>query len=214
MLKKKKRLTLSIINKKLDKLLGLEKKELIEEERISKLELLQLDELKQGEERISKIEKQGNSVIDEIEKLEDAEKKIREKIGTHPLKKISYRDAGKSMVGAFVGMLSHFAVLEGVKLSEEITLSRASFLYFVSLLIAILVLYYTGFRKIKDKKLLSLLPLRVILIYVVTIITILIVLLIIGKLENVHFLDVYKAVSVLTMPGIIGACVADLIGGD
>ena len=140
-MKNKKRLSLSDIDKKLDRLIGLEKKELFEE---SKLERNEKIFMKEEEE-----------VINQIEKLEHTERNIRKEIGQHPLKKLSYKDAGKSMVGAFVGLLSHFAVLEGVKFAEEITLRRATFLYFVSLLIAIIVFYYTGFRSIKDVKILE-----------------------------------------------------------
>ena len=199
-MKNKKRLSLSDIDKKLDRLIGLEKKELFEESKLERNEKI--------------FTKKEEEVINQIEKLEHTERNIRKEIGQHPLKKLSYKDAGKSMVGAFVGLLSHFAVLEGVKFAEEITLRRATFLYFVSLLIAIIVFYYTGFRSIKDVKILALLPIRVMLVYVVTLITILFVLFIIGKLDGINILQGYKIISVLTMPAIIGACVADLIGGD
>ena len=213
-MKKIKRDNISELNKKLDKLLGLQKKEIAKESSIERLEKEELKHAVKEEKYLKGLDKEESQVINEIEILENVEKKIKKEISQHPLKKISFRDAGKAMVGAFVGLLSHFAVLEGVKFAEEVTIRRATFLYIVSLFLAFIVLYYTGFRKIKDPKLLFLLPVRLFLIYGVTIITILFVLLIIGKLDGLDFMGVYKTVSVLLMPGIIGAAVADLIGGE
>ena len=73
------------------------------------------------------------------------------------------------------------------------------------------MLYYTGFRKIKDPKLLAILPLRLFLVYSITIIAILITMLVFDTIKQGH---VYSQIAVLSLPAIIGACAADLIGGD
>ncbi len=204
----------SILSKKLDQIMQLQKKQLSSQKKLEALEGEELGIIREEDKEIEDVENTERGILNKIEELESIEKKVRSEVGEHPLRKITYKDVGKSMVGAFVGLVSHYAVLEGVHFSEEISLLRASFMYFVSLMIGLIVLYYTGFRKIKDVKILALLPLRLLVIYCVTLLTIIIVLFVMGKLEGTHFVEIYKAVAALSMPGMIGACVADLIGGE
>lgn len=211
---KKRKKNSSIVNTKLNQIIQLQKKQLETERKIKDLELREIKDVENEESEIQGMEHTEEKILEEVERLEEVEKQIKSEVGKHPLKKITYKDIGKSMVGAFVGLISHYAVLEGVIFAEEISVLRASFLYFVSLIIGLIVIYYTGFRKIKDTKVLALLPLRLIVIYAVTMLSILILLFVIGKLEGLDFIGVYKAVAALSMPAIIGACVADLIGGD
>ncbi len=204
----------SLVSSKLDQIIELQRKQLRGQNKIEDLELKELHGQELEDQELHELEGQEKYILDQVEKLEAVEKQIRIDVGEHPLRKITYKDVGKSMVGAFVGLLSHYAVLEGVLFAHEISIARASFMYLVSLLIGLVVLYYTGFRKIKDIKVLSLLPLRLAIIYGVTLLTIIMVLFIIGKLDGLNFIEIYKTVAALSMPAIIGAAVADLIGGD
>ena len=210
----KKRKKNSLVSRKLDQVIELQKKQLENQDKLKKLELEELEEFKEEDEDIEGLEETEENILKKVEELENIEKKIRQEVVQHPLRKITYKDVGKSMVGAFVGLVSHYAVLEGVHFAETISITRASFMFFVSLMIGLIVLYYTGFRKIRDIRLLSLLPLRLIVIFSSTLFTIILVLFVIGKLDGLHYIEIYKSVAVLSMPGMIGAAVADLIGGE
>lgn len=191
---------------KLDLILELQKKEF----NVIKKENKKLNKIDKEEHKVSALE---NKTLRELEDLKKLEEKIKQEVGEHPLRKITYKDVGKSMIGAFVGMVSHFTVLEGLHFAENVSLSRANFFLFISFLVGIVMIYYTGFRKVKDVRLFAILPFRLFLVYGVTIISILIVLFVFssGHLEQDL---IYRQVAVLSLPAIIGACAADLIGGD
>jgi len=201
------------LDKKLNRILQLQKLQLQNQEKLKNLEKLELQEVEQEEEQIKKINKHDSKMEKELDNLEKLELEIKKQVGEHPLRKITYKDLGKSMIGAFVGIVSHFTVLEGIHYAETITLAKANGFYLVSFLIGLIMLYYTGFRKIKNVKILSFLPARLIFVYLVTIFSILIVLVIIG-FTGYGLIDIYKSISVLMLPAIIGACAADLIGGE
>ncbi|MBS3168115.1 DUF2391 family protein [Candidatus Woesearchaeota archaeon] len=181
----------SDIKSELDQVLSLEKKQIKEDKKVQFLEKKQLNKL------------------EELRKLES---EIKNKVGEHPLRKITYKDIGKSMIGAFVGIVSHYTILEGLHFAGDISILRANSFYLISFFVGLVMLYYTGFRKVKDVRLFAILPIRLFLIYFVVIISCLIAL----YFFNVH-LDwglVYKQVAVLSLPAMIGACAADLIGGE
>ncbi len=191
---------------KLDLILELERRHFKE----TKKEERKLKEVDEEEHELVSLEKKEIAELDELKRLEE---QIKQQVGEHPLRKITYKDVGKSMIGAFVGIVSHFTVLEGVYFAETVSLTRANFFLFISFLVGVVMIYYTGFRKVKDTRLFALLPFRLFLVYAVTIISILIALLVFG---SGHFEQelVYRQVAVLSLPAIIGACAADLIGGD
>jgi len=209
----KKRKKGSSLNNKLNRILQLQQLQLKNQEKLNNLEKLELRGVEYEEEQLREINKHDKNIEDQLKGLEELEQEIKRQVGEHPLRKITYKDLGKSMIGAFVGIVSHFTVLEGIHYAETITLAKANGFYVVSFLIGFIMLYYTGFRKIKNVKILSFLPLRLLLVYLVTIFSILLVLLIIGSTGH-GFLDIYKSISVLMLPAIIGACAADLIGGE
>lgn len=197
---------------KLDLILKLQKKELKEERRIEDLESKQLREVRDLDKEEREVEILEKKQIKELDELKDLELKIKEKVGEHPLRKISYKDVGKAMIGAFIGVVSHYTVLEGLTFAEEISMTKANFFLLISFFVGVIMIYYTGFRKVKDVRLFVILPFRILLVYAVTIIAILIVLLIFG--HNYDSSVIYRQVAVLSLPAIIGACAADLIGGD
>lgn len=206
------------LNKKLDLVLRLEKKHFKEEKEVADLERSQLERLRKEELKLDSIKKEEDQVrrleekqLIELAKLKELERDIAKNVGEHPLRKLTYKDAGRSMIGAFIGIVSHFTVLEGVHFAETVSVLKASFLLLVSFGIGLIMLYYTGFRKIKDVRILAILPLRLFLVYCITILAIIITLFVFGTIEHGN---VYSQVAVLSLPAIIGACAAELIGGD
>lgn len=190
-------------NKKLDLILNLERKELSS----LKDEQSRLKTLKNEESKVKLLEEKQ---LKELENLKKLEREIAREVGEHPLRKLTYKDAGRSMIGAFIGIVSHFTVLEGVHFAENVSPLKASFLFLVSFGIGLIMLYYTGFRKIKDIRILAVLPLRLVFVYAITIIAIIITLFVFGTIDKGN---AYSQVAVLSLPAIIGACAADLIGG-
>src|SRR3990167_5492645 len=98
-MKKKSSSALSRIESKLNQVLSLEKKQLKEEDEVEALEKKQLKE----------VESEGK----ELKKIEEFERQLKKQIGSHPLTKITIRDVSKGLVGAFFGVVSHYAFIEG-----------------------------------------------------------------------------------------------------
>jgi len=192
-MKKKRQPSLEELNKKLDQLLRLEKNQLKEEISVENLERKQIRELNE---------------------IEEIEKQIKSKIGEHPLRKVTYKDLGKALIGAFFGIVSHFAVLEGIHFAENISVFRATGYYFISYFVGFIFLYYTGFRQVKQSKFLILLPIRLTFIYVVMLLAVVSAIYIFSYGDALTFIEVYKQVAVVSLPAIMGASAADLIGND
>jgi len=186
---------LDLINKKLDKILAKENK--------------QLKRQKKGIEEREDIEDLEKEQLKELKKLE---KDFKEKVGSNPLKKITQKDVSKGLIGAFIGVISHFVFIEGVHISESFSLIRIGLMYLVALVVGGIFLYATGFRKVKQIKVLTFLPVRVFVIYTVSLVTIVLVLALFGQFST--FEELYRQVGVLSLPAMIGASAADLIGRD
>src|SRR3989338_10233521 len=178
------------INKKLDKLIRIESD--------------QSEDQEEDSEKIENLEKK------QIKELEELEENLIKEIGDHPIRKITQKDIAKGVIGAFIGVISHFVFVEGVHLAEILSLTRISFMYIVSFFIGAIFLYATGFRKVKQIRVLKFLPLRVTVIYMVSLITISLVLTLFNQYNSIE--ELYRQVGVLSLPAIIGASAADLIG--
>ncbi len=184
---------------------ALEKKQIQEDKRIQQLEIKQT---KKQEKILDLEEKQ----LEELEDIEKLEKEIRDKVTKKPLKKITYKDLGKAAIGAFIGIVSHFTILKGVHFAETISMTKATSFLIVSFLIGMVILYYTGFRRVHTFRILKVMPLRLSIIYLTTIVVIVAVLFIFGAAHDGH--ELYKQVAVASLPAIVGACAADLIGEE
>jgi hypothetical protein len=90
-----------------------------EEEQIIKEEdsVISLEKKELSDE--SAIEKKEDEEIDELKKIENLEQNIKEGLKDSPLKRITYRDVTKGIIGAFFGIVGHFAFVEGTHLSVE-----------------------------------------------------------------------------------------------
>jgi uncharacterized membrane protein len=201
------------LNDKIDTLLErdsqiLEKVKDVEEKeaRIEKTEELE-------DKKEKHVEELENQELIQLKKLEDLEKEVKETVTPHPLTKVTYRDAVKGTIGAFVGIVSHFSFLEGVSHSEHMSGFRATLLLFTSFIIGVLFIYYSGFRKVKQVRIISFIPLRVTLIFFVAISVTVIVFALFGVFDSsTTFSEVYKMVATTSILAMLGAGTADLIG--
>ncbi len=198
--------SLNILNKKMDVVLSSLKSILRKEKEISK------------EEKI--VEKEEEKELSALEKLEKLEREVIHKID-HPLLNLTSKDVFRGGVGAFFGAVTHYTFIYGIKVAEQIDVFRANILFIVSFLIGGIFLYSTGFRKVKDFKILSFLPLRLIVLYAVSLSMSIVVLYLFhpqfqlfNPSSSEMFWESYKQVSTVTLTAILGACTADLIGRD
>ena len=204
----KKKLSLS---QKLDKILQNEEKILKNQDKIlgeeEKIEELERQELK-NEEELEKSEE------DTLKELESLKRQISKNISS-PMKNITKRDMIKGFIGAFVGLMSHFAFTKGADLSTNITVFRASLLYVVAFIIIVLMLYYTGFRNVQKHVVLKFMPLRALVLYSVSIVTIVVVNLLFGKiLISSSLTEYYLLIGTNIILAAMGAGTADLIGRE
>ncbi|MFT4283002.1 MAG: DUF2391 family protein [Candidatus Woesearchaeota archaeon] len=201
------------IDKKLDKIIKLQEKILEKETEIEKeeKELVSLGKKELSEEdEILKAEKEE---LEELKKIEVLEKDILKASKSSTLKKVTYRDITKGMIGAFFGIMGHFAFVKGTSIAKELSMARASGLFIASFGLLIIFLYFAGFKKINDKLIMKFLPLRAVVIYLSAIFTIFIVLLLYGNITvDTNFADVYKAVGAISILAVLGAATADLVG--
>jgi len=206
--------TLSEINKKLDSLLRGQKK-IIEEEKFlekeeTKIEKLEREELAK-ENVIEKLEEKESS---ELEKLQKLEEEVKKQVLPHPLKKITSKDLARGAIGALFGAVAHYTFIYGLKVAENITLTRAIILFILSFVIGGIFLYATGFRKIKDPKIMAFLPVRLLILYATAVVMSVLVLWFFEPGFGSSFEYSFRQASTITLIAVIGACTADILGKE
>lgn len=212
---------LNDIDNKISAVLGVEKNILNEEKRVEqKEESIKKEESEvEGEEkRLEKIEekteKTSEKEDEDLKKLEQLEQDIKKEVGAHPLAKITLRDIVKGLVGAFVGLAVHYTFTYGVEISQRIDLARITLLYVLAFFIGLLFIYATGFRKIKDPKILMFMPLRLMVLYTTALVMSIVVLFVFYPEFGKDLITSYKMVGGVLLAAVIGSCTADLIGKD
>jgi len=203
---------LSKIVKNQEKILGIEKKLLEKENKVEDEESAILKEerleLKEENEDFKENLKEEN-LIEDLEKLDE---RILKNINSK-VRKITKKDVFKGFIGAFVGVVSHFSFMEAFHIAPHLDILQSTFLYVLSFLIIVIMLYYTGFKDVKKKLLFNLFPLRATLLFVISIVTIIFVYFIFGNLETpITFINLYDSVAPSMILATIGAGTADLIG--
>src|SRR3989338_6045330 len=178
------------------KINGIEKKE----EEIEKKEAAIITEEK-------KIEK-------ETEKVEKLEKDIKREVTAKPLTKFNMKDLNKGIIGAFIGVVAHFAFIYGKEIAKDISTTRATILILFSYLLIIILMYETGYREIKEKRLLGILPKRATAIYLTSVVIILVIFLLFNQINLSDITGTYKQIAVTSVLAALGAGTADLIGRD
>ncbi len=190
-----------------NQILAEEKKLEIRGERLEQLEKTEI----RHEKKVEAIE---HSEMDELKKLEKLEKDLK-KSSLHPLTRVTYRDVIKGFIGAFAGIVGHFAFVYGTKISHDLSMTKAHFLFILSLAMVIIFIYFSGFRRVKEIRHTKFLPLRAIVIYITALVTIVFVLWIYGFVDSLGtFQDIYKSVAAISILAMLGAGAADLIGRE
>ncbi|MBW2968604.1 hypothetical protein KY314_00605 [Candidatus Woesearchaeota archaeon] len=170
-----------------------------------------LKRLEQGQIKELIEEKEQTEDIEELKALEKQIAAITEK---HPLRRITIRDLAKGSLGAFIGVVAHYTFIYGIKVAEHIDMVRATILFPLAFILGGVFLYATGYRKIRVKKIIWFLPVRLVILYLISIITATLVLLLFLPEFMHNFTEAYKQLAAVTLTAMIGACVADLIGGN
>ena len=213
------------VNDKLNQIIALQKRLLKEEgvvekeeEQLEKIERVTEFEAQNENRNINKLESEilsgEKKEEDELSKLEALEREIKSEVGEHPLSRITLKGILKGLVGAFVGLAVHYTFTYGVEISESLTTGRAAFLYLLSFIVGIVFIYFTGFRKIKDPKILMFIPVRLFVLYLASIAMSIIVLYIFYPTFGHDFFESFKMVGGVLLAAIVGACTADLIGKE
>ena len=196
------------INEKLDLILDNQKKIILNEKKImgeeEKIEIYEKTKINE-EQTVIKDEKE---IIDELNKLE---KEIKKTI-SNPIKNITQKDIIKGFIGAFIGVMSHFAFSKAIDIAQDLSFLRATILYLVAFIIILVMLYYTGFRAVEKNLALKFMPIRALVLYTVSIFTIIFVYVLFGKIYFTSFTEIYILVSASIILAVMGAGTADLIG--
>ena len=189
---------------------------------------LNLAEEKKIEEKINGVEKKEEEIEEkeaaiiteekriekETEKVEKLERDIKREVTARPLTKFSMKDLNKGIIGAFIGVVAHFAFLYGKEIAKDISTARATILIIFSYLLIIILMYETGYREIKEKRLLGILPKRATAIYLTSVVIILVIFLLFNQINLLDITGTYKQIAVTSVLAALGAGTADLIGRD
>ena len=146
---------------KLDEIITLNKKILKNQQKVLKNQKILQDAEEKDLASDQKLLKAEKEELEDLEELKNLEKDIKKELKSSPLKRVTLRDISKSIIGAFIGIMGHFAFFYGIKIAHEISMMRASLLYLVSFLIGSMFIYYSGYREIKESKSLKFIPLRI-----------------------------------------------------
>lgn len=197
------------LNEKLDLIIQNQNKILKNEQAILGKE----DEIENLEKQDLIQDKKANQTEEEtLQALENMTKSLNKSI-SKPLKLVTKRDIFKGFIGAFVGVMGHFAFSKAADIAEKLSMYQTSILYVVAAIMIVIMLYYTGFRNIEKQIVLKFMPLRAITLYTVSIFTIIFVNLIFGKIHfPIEFTEIYKLVGASIILAVMGAGTADLLG--
>ena len=173
------------------------------------------------EKKEEEIEKKETAIISEekkiekeTEKVQKLEKEIKKEVTQKPLTKFNVKDLNKGIIGAFIGVVAHFAFIYGKEIAKSISATRATVLFVFSYLLIIILMYETGYREIKEKRWLGILPIRATVIFLTSIMVILIIFFLFNQINLSDLTGLYKQIAVTSVLASLGAGTADLIGRD
>ena len=175
-----------------------------------------IEDIEKREEGIEKkeglIAKEEKKLEKETEKVELLERDIKKEVTIKPLTKFNIKDLNKGIIGAFIGVVAHFAFVYGKEVAKQITATRATILIIFSYLLVIILMYETGYRDIKEKRLFSILPVRATVIFLTSIIVVFIIFFLFNQIDLSDLGGLYKQIAVTSVLASLGAGTADLIG--
>ncbi len=178
-----------------------------------KLDRLQKEEEKiEGKEDV--IESMERKIENEAEKVEKLEKGIKSDLKEKPLRKISFKDVNKGIIGAFIGVVAHYAFIYGREIAKDISMTRATILIIFSYFLIIILMYETGYREIREKRIWNIIPKRASVIYLTSIIVIIFIFFLFNQLDFSNWELLYREIAVTLVLASVGAGTADLIGKD
>ncbi len=161
-------------------------------------------------------EKKMEHKIEEVEQkesqIEIEEKKIEKEIAQKPLTTFNFRDLNKGIVGAFIGVVAHFGFVYGSVLADKITTARAGLLLVFSYMLIVVLMYETGYRDIKEKRLLGILPKRATFIFITSIIVVAAIFFLFNMVDLKDPVGFFKQIAVTSVLASLGAGTADLLG--
>src|SRR3989344_3309201 len=166
------------------------------------------------EQKETAIITQEKKIEKETEKVEKLEKDIKKEVAARPLRKFTIKDLNKGIIGAFIGVVAHFAFIYGKQIASDITIVRATILLVFSYILIIILMYETGYREIREKRLLGILPKRATAIYITSLVMIPIIFFLFNQLDISNMAELYKQIAVTSVLSSVGAGTADLIGRD
>src|SRR3989338_2999050 len=166
------------------------------------------------EKKESAIQAQEKKVEAETEKVERIEKRIEQQVTPKPLKALKFTDINKGIVGAFIGVVAHYAFIYGREIAKDISTTRATLLIIFSYFLIIILMYETGYRQIKEKWILRIIPKRATVIYLTSIVVIIFIFFLFNQLDFSNPGRLYREIAVTLVLASVGAGTADLIGKD
>ena len=164
------------------------------------------------EQKEAQIAKEEKKLEKEAQKVEGLEKKIERDVVQKPLTSFNFMDLNKGIVGAFIGVVAHFGFIYGKAIAQYISVPRATLLIVFSYLLIIILMYETGYREIKEKRLLGILPKRATIIYITSLIVVVLIFFLFNLIDLSDPIGLYKEIAVTSVLASVGAGTADLIG--
>ncbi|HLC60281.1 MAG TPA: hypothetical protein VJJ52_02525 [Candidatus Nanoarchaeia archaeon] len=175
-----------------------------------------VDDVKKEEKQLEKKEislmTEEKKIEKEEKKVEYLEKKISKEVETKPLTRFNFKDLNKGIIGAFIGVVAHFGFIYGKAIAQYITMTRATVLFIFSYALIIMLMYETGYRDIKEKRLLGILPRRATFVYFTSIVVVIVIFYLFNMLDWTDLGGLYKEIAVTSVLASVGAGTADLIG--
>ena len=194
------------IKKKLEKIDGAQSKIFALQKKLLKKE----EEILKLEKKIYVAEKKNLTLHNKFDKtnfskLFDKNRKITTRT--------NYKDVVKAIIGAFFGIMGHFAFAKGIDIASNHSYLRSSFLLLTAFMILILFIYFSGFRQVRIRYFLKLFPVRATVIYISALFTVIFVLLLYGVIDfNTPFKEIYNNVAAISILAVLGAGTSDLLG--
>lgn len=166
------------------------------------------------EKKEGKIASEEKKIEKETAKIQKTEEEIKKDVAPKPLSKFNIKDINRGIIGAFIGVVAHFAFIYGKEIAKGISTTRATVLIIFSYVLIIILMYETGYREIKEGRILGILPIRATVIFLTSIAVILVIFFLFNQVSVGDFTGLYKQIAVTSVLAALGAGTADLIGND
>ncbi len=177
-----------------------------------------IDEIKEEVEDTGKdvdeIKEDVDDIKEEVVEITKKQNTILKKISAQLLpSEFNFNDVAQQIVGAII-LSSPLAVTEEVwNLAKELDPARIMVIIGITLLFDILLIYYTAYRKEKEKKIINLIPARLFSMILISYLTATTILYVFGVI-GIYITDLDWAIRLVIFVGLfanVGAGTADII---